>query len=106
MDSRESLQLTFPRPLDWAQLWRGITVAAESGQAIGGHIDIDPGETRWRFTPDATWQSGLCSVRVFPGLEDICGNTPHGPFDAALRSTGEMGLETAVSSISFQVKVS
>jgi hypothetical protein len=106
MDSRESLQLTFPRPLDWAQLWRGITVVSESGHTIGGHIDIDPGETRWRFTPDAPWQGGLYSVRVVPGLEDICGNTLYGPFDAALRSTGEMGPETAVNSISFEVKVS
>ena len=106
MDSRESLQLTFPRPLNWAQLWRGITVVSESGEAIGGHIDIDPGETRWRFTPDAPWQRGVYSVRVVPGLEDICGNTPCGPFEAALRSTGEMGLNTAVNSISFEVKVS
>ena len=106
MDSRESLQLTFPRPLNWAQLWRGITVVSESGEAIGGHIDIDPGETRWRFTPEAPWQKGAYSVRVVPGLEDICGNTLYGPFDAALRSTGEMGLDTAVNSISFEVKVS
>jgi hypothetical protein len=104
MDSRVSLQLTFPRPLDWAQLWRGIAVVSESGNAIGGHIDIDPGETRWRFTPDEPWQRGLYSVRVVPGLEDICGNTPDRPFDAALRSTGELGLETAVNSISFEVK--
>jgi hypothetical protein len=107
MDSREALELAFQRPLDWAQLWRGITVVSKSGRAIGGQIDIDPGETRWRFTPDAPWQGDAhYSVRVVPGLEDICGNTPYGPFDGAIRSTGEMGLETAVSSISFGVKAS
>jgi hypothetical protein len=106
MDSCESLELTFPRPLDWAQLWRGITVVSESGRAIGGHIDIDPGETRWRFTPDAPWQGGAYSLRVVPGLEDICGNTPYRPFDAALGSSGAMGPETAVGSISFEAKVS
>jgi hypothetical protein len=106
MDSREPVELTFPRPLDWAQLWRGITVVSETGQAINGHIDIGPSETRWLFTPDAPWQRGAHSVRVVPGLEDICGNTPYRPFDATLRWTGEMGLETAISSISFEVKVS
>jgi hypothetical protein len=106
IDSRESLDLTFPRPLDWAQLWCGITVVSESRQAIDGQIDIDPGETRWRFTPDAPWQRGAHSVRVVPTVEDICGNTPCGPFDGTLRSAEEMGLETAVSSISFEVRVS
>jgi hypothetical protein len=106
MGSREPLELGFPRPLDWAQLWRGITVASETGQTVGGRIDIDAGETRWRFTPDAPWQRGAHSVRVAPGLEDVCGNTPYAPFDGALRSAEEMGIETAVSSISFEARVS
>jgi hypothetical protein len=106
MGGREPLELRFPGPLDWAQLWRGITVVSPNGQATGGHVDIGPGETRWRFTPDAPWQGGTHSVRVAPGLEDICGNTPYGAFDAAFRSTGEITLETAVSSISFEVKAS
>jgi hypothetical protein len=105
MDSREALELTFPRPLDWGQLWRGITVVSESGQAISGRIDIDSGESRWRFMPDAPWQLGAHRVRVVPGLEDICGNTPYGPFDGMFRSADEVACETAVSLISFELKV-
>ena len=105
MDSHEALELTFPRPLDWAQLWRGITVVSENGQTIEGRIEINPGETRWRFTPHAPWQGGAHSVRIVPGLEDICGNTPYGPFDGALGSTRE-GLETALRSLTFEVRVS
>lgn len=106
MDSRESLEITFPRPLDWAHLWREVTVVSGTRQTIGGRIDIDPGETRWRFTPYAPWRRGTYSVRVATSLEDICGNTPDRPFDTALRGNSAIGLETAVSSISFEAKVS
>jgi hypothetical protein len=101
MRSHEPLELTFPRPLDWALLWHGITVASETGQPISGWIDIDPGETRWRFTPDEPWQEGAHSIRVAPDLEDICGNTPCGPFDRPLRSADAAALETVIRSISF-----
>jgi hypothetical protein len=104
--SHEPLELTFPRALDWAQLWRGITVASETGQPIRGQIDIDRGETRWRFTPDAPWQAGHHSVCVAPGLEDVCGNTPCGPFDGPFRSADEVADAATVRSIPFVVKPS
>ena len=104
MDGCEPLELAFPRPLDWAQLWRGISVVSESGQAISGRIDIDAGETRWRFTPDTPWQLGAHRVRVVPSLEDICGNTPYRPFDGMFRSADEVARETGVRFISFEVK--
>jgi hypothetical protein len=100
----QSLELVFPRPLDWAQLWRGITVASEGGQPISGRTGIDLDETRWRFTPDARWQAGTYSIRVSAGLEDVCGNTPYGPFDGPFRSAGEIAIETAIRSIPFVVK--
>ncbi len=102
--SHDSLELTFPRPLDWAQLWRAITVASESGQPLGGSIDISVGETCWRFTPDEPWQARAHRVRVAPGLEDVCGNTSSGPFDGPLRSADEVALETAIRTIPFVVK--
>jgi hypothetical protein len=100
----EPLELKFPSPLDWAQLWRGITVVSGSGQPIRGHVDIDLGETRWRFTPDAQWQAGAYSVRVSPGLEDVCGNTPYRSFDGRFRSADDVALETAIRSMPFVVK--
>jgi hypothetical protein len=103
VDSCEPLELTFPRPLDWAQLWRGIAVVSENGQAISGRIDIDSDETRWRFTPDLPWRLGGYWVRVVPSLEDVCGNTPYGPFDGTFRSGDELARETAARSISFEV---
>jgi hypothetical protein len=106
LGSYEPVELTFPRALDWAQLWHGITVASETGQPIRGRIDIDLGEMRWRFTPDAPWQAGAHSVCVAPGLEDVCGNTPCGPFDGPFRSADEVADEATIRSIPFVVKPS
>jgi hypothetical protein len=102
--SRQSLQLVVPRQLDWAQLWRSIIVASESGQPIGGRIDVDAGETQWRFTPDTPWKEGGYSVRVSSDLEDVCGNTPYGPFDGPIRSADDVALQAADRSIAFEVK--
>ena len=99
--SHEPLELTFPRPLDWAQLWHGITVASKADHPVSGRIDIDLDETRWRLTPDEPWQAGAHSIRVAPCLEDICGNTPFGPFDGPFRSAEEVALETAIRLIRF-----
>ncbi len=104
MGSHEPLELVFPRPLDWALLWQGLTVASDAGLALGGRIDIHRGETRWRFIPDEPWQPGGYSVRVAPELEDICGNTPYGPFDGPFRSADEVALETATRLIPFVVQ--
>jgi hypothetical protein len=71
----EPLELNFPGPLDWAQLWRGITIATGSGQPVSSRIDIDLGETRWRFAPDERWQAGAYCARVSPGLEDVSRRT-------------------------------
>jgi hypothetical protein len=83
--SREALQLIFPRSLDWALLWRALRVASESGEPIEGRIAIDQDEKRWRFTPKASWTPGRYQVRVEPGLEDVCGNDLLGPFDRRVR---------------------
>jgi hypothetical protein len=99
----EPLVLEFPRPLDWAQLWRGITVASGSGEPIRGQVDIDRGETRSRFAPDAPWLAGAYTALVSPDLEDVCGNTAYGPFDGPLRSADEVARKTGIYSIPFVV---
>jgi hypothetical protein len=100
----EPLGLEFPRPLDWAQLWRGIGVASGNGEPIRGQVDIDCGETRWRFVPEAPWLAGAYSALVSPDLEDVCGNTVYGPFDGPLGSAEDVARKTAVCPIRFVVK--
>ena len=102
-DSRDSLELTFPIALDWAGLWQGIIVASEGGERISGRVSVDQDETRWRFTPNTAWRAGFYSIRISPGLEDACGNTPYGAFDGPFRSAEQVALETAVRSIAFEV---
>jgi len=71
----QPLVLMFPKPLDWALLWRAITIASEGGQPMDGRIGIDQGERRWSFTPTSPWTAGSYSVRIAPSLEDVCGNS-------------------------------
>lgn len=104
-ESRDSLELTFPIALDWAGLWQGIIVASEGGEQISGRVSIDQNETLWRFTPDTAWRAGSHSIRISPGLEDACGNTPYGAFDGPFRSAEQVALETSVRSIAFEVSV-
>ena len=103
-DNRVPLELTFPTPLDWAGLWQGITVVSESGEQIGGRVGIGQDEARWHFTPDTAWRAGFYSIRISPGLEDACGNTPCGAFDGPLRSAEQISRETAVRLVPFEVK--
>jgi len=92
--SRESLELTFPRPLDWALLWHTLSVASEDGRPIEGHIAIDQSERRWSFTPKSFWSSGSYCFCIESSLEDVCGSSLLGPFDRPLRSTGKQGCKT------------
>jgi hypothetical protein len=90
--------------LDWAQLWHGITVASADRELMSGRVEVDQGETRWRFTPDVPWRAGAYTMQVSPGLEDACGNTPYAPFDGPLRSANELELEKAYRSVLFVVE--
>jgi hypothetical protein len=85
--SRQALELVFPAPVDWAQLWHAITIVSQGGERIDGRVAIDQDERRWSFTPKSPWSSGSYHVRVASGLEDVCGNSLSGAFDRPLRST-------------------
>jgi hypothetical protein len=104
-NSRESLALMFPKPLDWAMLRRTIDVVSERGHSIGGCITIDQGERRWSFNPASPWIAGSYSVRIAPGLEDVCGNTLLEAFDRPLRSGSSLTSEAATRSIPFHLTV-
>jgi hypothetical protein len=99
--SRDPLELVFPAPLDWAQLWHAISIASEEEHPIAGRIAIDQGERRWSFTPRSLWKPGSYQVRVAPDLEDVCGNNLLGAFDRPLRSPRESGGAVASLTICF-----
>jgi hypothetical protein len=101
--SHQPLELLFPRPLDWAQLWHAITVASERDQLIDGQIAINRGEKRWSFTPKSAWNSGAHYIRVASSLEDVCGNNLSGAFDRPLRTFGDLANAAPSRSIAFHV---
>jgi hypothetical protein len=101
--SNQPLVLMFPKPLDWALLWRTITIASEGGQPMDGRIAIDQGERRWSFTPTSPWTAGSYSVRIASSLEDVCGNSLLAAFDRPLRSAGDLTSQLASRSMSFHL---
>lgn len=101
--SHQPLGLMFPKPLDWAMLWRGITIELASGQPIDGRIAIDRGETRWRFTPTAPWTEGSYYARIASDLEDVCGNSLLEAFDRPLQSANDFVYQAVNHSITFHL---
>jgi len=101
--SRQPLALMFPKPLDWALLWRTIKIESEGGQPIDGRIAIDQCERRWSFTPTSPWIAGSYNVRIASSLEDVCGNSVLEAFDRPIRPAGDLVHEGACRSIPFDL---
>jgi hypothetical protein len=104
--ARKSLQplvLMFPKPLDWALLWRTINIETEGGQPIGGRVAIDQGERRWSFTPTSPWPARSYHVRIASSLEDVCGNSLLAAFDRPVRAARNLVNEAAHCSMPFHL---
>ena len=78
---RDPLIVSFPDPLDHGLLSRALGVARAAGGVVTGSVRIDPGETRWNFTPDADWSAGAYELVVLGVLEDVAGNQIDKPFE-------------------------
>ena len=78
---RDPLIVTFPDALDHGLLSRSLGVARAGGGVVTGVMRIDPGETRWNFTPDADWSAGAYELVVLGVLEDVAGNQIDKPFE-------------------------
>jgi hypothetical protein len=102
--SRQPLEILFPQPLDWAQLWHAITVISENGQPTVGRIAIDQSERRWSFKPTSSWNAGCYHVHVAADLEDVCGNNLMGAFDRPLRSPDALRDHIGSGQIAFSVR--
>jgi hypothetical protein len=102
-DSRETLVLMFPSPLDWALLLQTITIASADGSVIDGQVVVDQCESRWSFTPSSPWIAGAYHIRAGSGLEDVCGNSITGAFDRPLRKGSNLVREISGSSLIFQL---
>lgn len=79
--SRDTLVVTFERPLDHGLLKRALGVQAKIGTQIFGTTSIERNETEWRFVPSAPWKTGDHNLVIFSILEDAAGNRVDGAFE-------------------------
>lgn len=79
--SRDTLVVTFEKPLDHGLLKRALGVQTASGVAVPGETDIRNHEREWRFVPKAPWTAGKHSLVVLSFLEDAAGNRVDGAFE-------------------------
>lgn len=60
-----------------------IGVRDPRGGRLAGDASLREGETVWEFRPARPWRAGRYAVVVHPRLEDVAGNRPCAPFEAA-----------------------
>ncbi len=101
--SAAELVLNFAEPLDHALLSRMVWVENAAGQRLVGEVQIEPGESGWRFLPSSPWSAGDYAVRIDPALEDLAGNSPRRLFDAP--SKGSLGAPGEPLALAFRVSL-
>lgn len=79
--SRDTLIVTFERPLDHGLLKRALGVQSIAGAQIPGTTVIARNETEWRFVPDQPWHAGDHNLVILSMLEDSAGNRVDGAFE-------------------------
>jgi hypothetical protein len=73
----EPLAVEFPWPLDRALLRRTVGAVRRGSSALlwlGGTIEVDQDDRRWRLTPERAWTPGDYDLVVLGALEDPAGN--------------------------------
>ena len=103
-DTRDPFMIAFPESLDHGLLQRAIGVSRRDGTPIAGTIRIDPGETRWNFTPDASWTRGAYSVVVLSILEDLAGNSVGRLFEVDVFDKVDAQPQPGQTRLPFEIK--
>jgi hypothetical protein len=85
-DTRGSLELRFPEPMDRALLDRLISIEDAVGERVAGQISLADHETLWRFAPQAPWRAGDFRIAIGTELEDLAGNSVARPFEVDITS--------------------
>jgi hypothetical protein len=80
--TRSALNVHFEAPLTASDL-RLLAVRSPHGERVHGASVLDPGERTWHFIPARPWGRGQHALMLHPRLEDVAGNRPCAPFEAA-----------------------
>jgi hypothetical protein len=102
--STAPLVVTFPEPLDHAMLQRVLWITNPEGERIAGQIEVDPGETRWRFTPAEAWVAGNHHLVAEATLEDRAGNSLGRPFEVDVFEKVEQRVQSPTVEVPFEVR--
>ncbi len=100
----DPLSILFPEPMDYALASRVIHVATATGQRIAGAIEIDRGETRWRFRPEEPWKAEDYVIEAATFLEDLAGNSLGRPFEVDVFERVEDQVVHATRTVRFIVR--
>jgi hypothetical protein len=101
--TRDRVVVTFPGPLDHGLLMRALGVTL-NGQPVDGDIGIEPGETRWTFTPTDPWRAGPYHLLALDILEDPAGNQIGRAFEVSNSGAVDKGPAPKTITLPFNVK--
>jgi hypothetical protein len=102
----DALVARFPEPFDHAMLERVVNVVDAEGKTIGGTIEIDEHETRWKFRPDANWKGGAYRIVVDTALEDLAGNSIAHPFEVDVLRPIQSDVKARTVTRQFEIRAS
>lgn len=100
--TRQPLAVRFNEPLDHAMLEHVLAVRPVDGEFLDGEVEVDQGETRWRFTPNSPWPAGRHEIVVSTALEDRAGNSIRRAFEVDLFEKVEVEIKTPTVSVPFE----
>ena len=100
---RSKLEVTFPRPMDFALSMRSLSVVDGNGKAVEGVADLGEGEMRWAFRPSQAWREGAYRIRVQSLLEDVSGNGVGRPFEVETAWPEPKKIAAAPAELKFEV---
>ena len=90
--------------MDHALLDRLIEVMDPAARPLGGTIQVEREETRWRFTPERPWKTGVHRLRVGTALEDVAGNKVDRAFDVDVFERVKKSIRKEIKTLPFTVK--
>ena len=104
VETREPLELRFPKPLDHGLLHRVIRFQHSNGEPVGGEIEITEQEMTLRFTPQELWQPGGYAIEVEAILEDVAGNNLKQVFDLEVEAPKPAAADQDTILIPFRIE--
>ncbi|MGI8603726.1 MAG: Ig-like domain-containing protein [Verrucomicrobiales bacterium] len=103
-NTRETLMVAFPDPMDHALAQRLIRVTNPSGQSLDGKTALADEERGWRFVPTQPWKSGTHQLVIQTTIEDLAGNNIGKPFEVDLVEPVQRQLTRTSVKVPFEVR--